>query len=295
MKNKYISLLAAGSLLVSASSAFAAPVNITIADFNQSAPNYFGGGPFGLGGEDNETEPGTINSQAWDMEAFVVVGKTLYIVGGYNMQAGAAGGGGSVVSGMLVPGDLFIKVGGSQPGANPIVNTPGTVSNSNYGYTYAIDLTLPIGATGAAANLYSLSNTSLLNSVVYDQFGANPWKYSSGGTFMNNNVGISYMTGLADNNAFLTGTLGLTGTPADGVNGQLRGGNHNVLAIDLSFLSVAAGTDVWFSYTMECGNDSLKGQFGGGFDKVPDGATSVVLIALGLISMAVFGSKRRKS
>jgi hypothetical protein len=210
------------------------------------------------------------------------------------MQAGAAGGG-SVVSGMLVPGDLFIKVGGSQPGANPIVNTPGTVSNSNYGYTYAIDLTLPIGATGSAANLYSLSNTSLLNSVVYDQFGANPWKYSSGGTFVGKNVGISYMTGLADNNAFLTGTLGLTGTPADGVNGQLRGGNHNVLAIDLSFLSVAAGTDVWFSYTMECGNDSLKGQFGGGFDKVPDGATSVVLIALGLISMAVFGSKRRKS
>ncbi len=295
MKNKYISLLAAGSLLVSASSAFAAPVNITIADFNQSAPNYFGGGPYGLGGEDNETEPGTISSQIWDLEAFVVVGKTLYIVGGYNMQVGAAGGGGSVVSGMLVPGDLFIKVGGSQPGASPIVNTPGTVSNSNYGYTYAIDLTLPVGATGTAANLYSLSNTSLLNSVVYDQFGANPWKYSSGGTFMNNNVGITYTSGLASNNSFLTNTLGLTGASSDGVNGQLKGGNHNVLAIDLSFLSVAAGTDVWFSYTMECGNDSLKGQFGGGFDKVPDGATSFVLIALGLISMAVFGSKRRKA
>lgn len=294
MKNKYVSLLTAGSFLLGASAAFAAPFNATIADWNQSAPNYFGGGPYGLGGEDNETEPGTISSQAWDMEAFVVVGKTLYIVGGYNMQAGAAGGGGSVVPGMLTPGDLFIKVGGSQPLPNPTTYGTGTVQNSIYNYTYAIDLTQPVGATGPIAAAYSLSGTSVLDTVVYDQFGANPWKYNSGGTFVTNNIALTYTSGLADNASFLTNTLGLSGPSVNGANGQLKGGSHNVLAIDLSFLSVAAGTDVWFSYTMECGNDSLKGNYSGGFDKVPDGATSVLLIALGLASMAIFGSKRRK-
>jgi hypothetical protein len=69
---------------------------------------------------------------------------------------------------------------------------------------------------------------------------------------------------------------------------------HNIMEIDLSFLA-GVQDDVYFSYTMECGNDSLKGLYSGGFDSVPDGATSILLIALGLVSMAVFGSKRRKA
>lgn len=278
MKNKLASLLISIGLVLGASQALA--VDITIADYNPGAG--FGGGPFGAAGEDNETEPGTVASQIWDMEAFVISGTTLYIVGGYNMQAGAAGSGGSVVSGMLVPGDLFIKVGGDQPGFNPISGT-GTVSNSNYEYSYAVDLTQNVGATGTDASVYALDTNSVLDGVVYDQFGANPWRYNSGGQLLSSPTDINYTPGLS--NAL---TQALTGV-------SLVGGSHNVLAVDLSFLgSIAAGTDVWFSYTMECGNDSLKGQYSGGFYQTPDSAASVLLIGLGLAAMGFFGLKSRR-
>jgi len=56
----------------------AAATEITIPDFNPGAG--FGGGPFGIAGEDNETEPGTIATQAWDMEAFVIDSGKLFLV-----------------------------------------------------------------------------------------------------------------------------------------------------------------------------------------------------------------------
>lgn len=282
MKNKLASLLISLGLVLGASQALA--VDITIPDYNPGSG--FGGGPFGSAGEDNETEPGTVASQAWDMEAFVVSGSTLYIVGGYNMKTGAAGSGGSVVPGMLTPGDLFIKVGGSQPGYSPTANTPATVLNgitgANYNYTYAVDLTQPVGATNPTAQVIGLNGTSVLNTVVYDQFGANPWKYNSGGQFLKN-TGITYTSGLSN-----AATLAMTGV-------SLQGGNHNVLSVDLTFLgNIAAGTDVWFSYTMECGNDSLKGQYSGGFYRTPDSASSMLLIGLGLAAMGFFGLKSRR-
>jgi len=244
MKNKLTSLLLSLGLVMGASQALA--IDITIPDYNPGAG--FGGGPFGSAGEDNETEPGTVASQVWDMEAFVISGSTLYIVGGYNMQAGQASGGGSVVSGMLVPGDLFIKVGGTQPGFAPTSNSLPTVANSLYNYNYAVDLTQPVGATNSTAKVYGLSGSSVLNTVVYDQFGANPWTYNSGGTFLRNS-GITYTSGLSN-----AATLALTGV-------SLQGGSHNVLTVDLTFLgNIAAGTNVWFSYTMECGNAPLKGK-----------------------------------
>jgi hypothetical protein len=279
MNKKIVGLLLAASLVLGGTQASA--VNITVAD-NDPTANGFAGGPRGVGGEDNETEGGTLSSQAWDMEAFVVSGTTLYLVGGYNMQAGEYGAGGSVVPGMLTPGDLFIKVGGSNPGFQPDTANSGDVTNAGYGYTYAVDLTQPVGATGATATTYALSSSSVLNTVIYDQFGANPWKYSSGGTSIGDR-GINYTSGLSD--AAVNSLLGISVT----------GGAHNVLAVDLSFLSVAAGTTVYFSYTMECGNDSLKGQYAGGFDRVPDGGTSARLIGLGLAAMSLVGLKRRQA
>ena len=277
MKNKLASLLISLGLVLGASQALA--VDITIADYNPGAG--FGGGPFGAAGEDNETEPGTVASQVWDMEAFVISGTTLYIVGGYNMQAGQAATGGSVVPGMLVPGDLFIKVGGTQPTFNPTSGS-GTVSNSVYNYSYAVDLTQPVGATLPSAQVFSLNSSSLLDTVIYDQFGANPWRYNSGGT-STAWAGMTYTSGLSN-----LATQALTGV-------SLQGGSHNVLAIDLGFLgSIPLGTDVWFSYTMECGNDSLKGKYAGGFYRTPDSAASVLLIGLGLAAMGFFGLKSRR-
>lgn len=279
MNKKIVSLLISGSLVLGASQAFAG--EITIPDFN---PGTIWSGPGGIAGEDNETEPGTVQSQIWDMEAFVVSGSTLYIIGGYNMQAGAAGAGGSTVNGMLTPGDLFIKVdtgATGQPTYSPTVNPPGgLISNAGYGYTHVIDLTQTVGATGSSATVYSVDANSQFNTVVYDQFRGNPWKYSSAGTSVGS-APISYISGKTD--AYIASNYGVVVT----------GGGHNVLAIDLSLLNVPVGVDVWFSYTMECGNDSLKGQYSGGFYRTPDAVASVLLIGLGLGAMAFFGYKRR--
>ena len=155
MNKKLVSLLIAAGLVLGASRSFAAAVNITVAD-NDPVATSFGGGPFGQGLEDNETEHLTSPGQQWDMEAFVISGSTLYIVGGYNMLAGEAG---------YKPGDLFIKVGGSNPGFQPLAITPGTVDNSAYGYSYVVDLTQPVGATGALASVYSLASGSLFDTV----------------------------------------------------------------------------------------------------------------------------------
>ena len=149
MNKKLLSLLIAAGLVLGASQASAA--NITIAD-NDPTANGFGGGPLGTGGEDNETEGGTISSQVWDMEAFVINASnphTLYIVGGYNMQAGESGSGGSVVSGKLTPGDLFIKIGGA-PGFGPTAPNSGNTTNI-YGYNYVVDLTQPVEIDPALA------------------------------------------------------------------------------------------------------------------------------------------------
>jgi hypothetical protein len=286
MKNKLASLLISIGLVLGASQALA--VDITIADYNPGAG--FGGGPFGPAGEDNETEPGTVASQVWDMEAFVISGTTLYIVGGYNMVQGAAGSGGSVVSGMLVPGDLFIKVGGTQPGYLPTSNTNPTVPNSNYGYSYAVDLTQNVGVSGPSAQVFALDGGSVLKTVVYDQFGANPWKYDNAAQYNQGNLPVAssalgYTSGLTTAQVFT-----LTGISPVGA-----GASHNVLSVDLGFLgTIASGTDVWFSYTMECGNDSLKGKYSGGFYRTPDSAASVLLIGLGLAAMGIFGLKSRR-
>ncbi|MDB6114408.1 MAG: hypothetical protein JWQ62_1353 [Lacunisphaera sp.] len=275
MNKKLTSLLLTGSLVLGVSPILASTVDITVAD-NDPTANWFGTDSRAFTGhEDNETEFGTINSQVWDMEAFVVSGSTLYIVGGYNMQAGEDG---------WKPGDLFIKVGGSNPTYNPLTVGETTISNSLYGYSYAVDLSQPVGATGSTASAYALANTSTLDTVNWGDRGANPWRYDSGGSLTANSA-INYSSGHADGDAALV-ALGL---------GGLTGGSHNILSVDLSFLSVAAGTDVFFSYTMECGNDSLKGEYGGGFDRVPDATSSALLIGLGLATMSVVGLKRRKS
>jgi hypothetical protein len=315
MNKKLISLAVAGGLILGASNASAAEITIQdvgTGSFGTPLKNYnnsfsgdggtsLGSGTLGGGiaNEDNETEWGTQAGQAWDMESFYLIGNKLYIIGGYDMQAGAAGSGGSIISNKLTPGDLFIKVGGLTPDVAPTIGIPSVVQNGvdggsvtqstpNYGYTFAIDLSNvtsgnPAGAFGATASVYNLTSTSLLNTVVYDDRLANPWKVANGHA-VGGTTSISYQTGKSS--SYISSTFsGLT----------VAGTNHNVLEIDLSFMSVPVNTQVYFSYTMECGNDSLKGQYGGGFDQVPDQSTSVLLIGLGFSAMALFGIKRRKS
>jgi hypothetical protein len=285
-------------LLVGASQIIGAPVELTIQDYNSALWGFNGAGSltsggyanrgnFGAAREDNETEGGTIAGQQWDMEAFVLNGTQLSIVAGFDLLNGVQGHN-------IGAGDLFIKVGGTQPGFNPTNQGAGNVQNSIYGYTYAVDLSMVNKFTNASfgptAQVYSLGSSSTLNTVIYDQFGSNPWKYDNGS--VNAGTGsagtaISYLTGQMDNSVALQ-ALGL---------GWLAGGSHNILTIDLSFLvgTVTPSTPVYFSYTMECGNDSLKGSYVGGFYRVPDDVSSILLIGLGLTAIIAVGLKRKNA
>jgi len=285
---------AAVSLLLGAAQVSAAPVEITRPDYNSTLWGFTGAGSLTAGGysnrgnygtshEDNETEGGTIAGQQWDMEAFVLNGNQLSIVAGFDLLNG-------VQAHNISAGDLFIKVGGTQPGFNPTNQGAGNVSNSIYGYNYAIDLSKATrfgnASFGSTAQVYSLNNSTTLNTVIYDQFGSNPWKYDNNlnaGT--GTATGISYVTGQYNNSAALQ-ALGL---------GWRQGGYHNILTIELSVLvgNVTPTTPVYFSYTMECGNDSLKGRYTGGFYRVPDDVSSILLIGLGLTAIVAVGLKRR--
>jgi hypothetical protein len=284
------------SLLIGATQAFATPVEVTTADYNPTLWGFNGAGSltsggysnrgnFGAAHEDNETEAGTIAGQQWDMEAIVLNGTQLSIVAGFDLLNG-------VQAHNIGAGDLFIKIGGDAPGLDPTDQGHGNVSNTLYAYTYAIDLSLATkfgnAGFGSTAQVYSLNNSSTLNTVIYDQFGSNPWKYDNSPSLNSGTgtpTGISYLSGEYNNSAALQ-ALGL---------GWLQGGYHNILTIDLSFMvgTVTPDTPIYFSYTMECGNDSLKGQYSGGFDRVPDEVSSILLIGLGVIAIVAVGVKRR--
>jgi len=183
-------------------------------------------------------------------------------------------------------GDIFIKIG-SPAGPLPTTSTPAIVANgAYYGYDFAIDLSAVGLVTGASSTaFYDLNASSLMHTVVYDAFLGNPWKFVNGSSVDGSGMtAITYSEGHANGSAALV-ALGL---------GSLTGGLHNIIEIDLGFMpAVAPGTQVFFSYTMECGNDSIKGQYGGGFDRVPDSASSALLIGLGLAAMAAVGLRRR--
>jgi len=315
-KLKNITALAAGGFLLAT---VASQANATILDITR--PDLNTGDAFGLPGriapsgahEDNETEPGTVHAQVWDLEAFLLndVTKKLYIVSGYNLEDGIAYTGGSAPGdnpdNQITPGDLFIKVGGSQPGFNPIAPNSGNVFNSVYGNTYAVDLSLqnPAGpyvdlSFGPKASVYSLTGSTVLNSAIWDQFGSNPWKYSNDGSaslYAGAGTGASISRTVYTSDAALATALGLLGLADAGPLGSnkiIGSGYHDVLEIDLSWLTATPGQTIYFSYTMECGNDSLKGQISGGFDQVPDGGTSALLIGLGLMTVFLAERKSRR-
>src|SRR6185369_4065807 len=71
----------------------------------------------GTGGEDNETEPGTTQSQEWDLEAFFFKNNILSMVGGYDFKNGVTAGGTTYRT-----GDVFLDTNKNALYGN---NTPG--------------------------------------------------------------------------------------------------------------------------------------------------------------------------
>ena len=171
-------------------------------------------------GEDQEVEPGCVGAQVWDLEAFVLTGKNLSMIGGFNFKDGYGGFDG---------GDIFVD----------------TVSGGSnvYGYEYAIKMNI-IG-TGGSYTVYQLDNNPAFSTVYFSQNNAsNPWQLQSGGTALYTGT-LTFTSGLTNAQ---TGFLGdVNGVPS----------HYSVELANLADYLLTTGA--LFHYTMECGNDNLMG------------------------------------
>ena len=86
-----LAFASACTLLFAAGNALATPYGTEITIYDGRTPDGQGSAK-----EDNETESGMVQSQAWDLEGFFIDGKKLTIVGGYNFYTGQAAGGACV-------------------------------------------------------------------------------------------------------------------------------------------------------------------------------------------------------
>jgi hypothetical protein len=254
--------------------------------------------------EDNTVTYGATPGQIWDIEAFVLKGTKLSVVGGYDFIKGQDG---------YMAGDIFIDTNNNSPYGHYTASPPGPINiasipnqgsdnilykglvrpwgktdNSYFKYDYVIHFgrvgNTPAGALDGTYTVYSLSNTSSelfykinsLNSPAEANF-ANPYAYISGGTFKTSGTVTQASKSTAQLTGYLGEDIGVTNWP-----GAVD--NHNILeGIDLSFMNKAEFTA---HITMSCGNDCAIGH---GVVPLPG---AVLLLGAGMVRLVAYARRR---
>jgi hypothetical protein len=216
--------------------------------------------------EDEEVAWNCVGEQKWDLEGMFLQGSELSLVGGFNFASGEQG---------FLSGDIFIDVNGDFKYGKDVATGLSGEGNKDiqnkYGYDYAIDLKFNNGKL--AYDVYKIDGNATLQMGWYrqnDTSGA--WQYKNGGALVQSGLLGGYQTGLSD---------AATG---------FKGGSHNALSLDLSFLG--ANQNFTAQFTMGCGNDLLVGKGTTSVVATPEPGT-LVLVGLGLVAAALLNRKKR--
>lgn len=229
--------------------------NITVYDEN----GYSGSG---RGGEDQETEPGMVNSQEWDLEGFLFEDNLLSIVGGFEIYRGVPD------YPQYGSGGIFIATDGKPTFGDYHGNDGFEETENTYGFNYVFDLDF----SESTYTVWKIGGSTILETAYYaDNEGSSPWRYVSGGI----ETGVSGVFSEVE----------LT----DNETGFLGGTHYLITGFDLSFLG--EGTEFYSHFTMGCGNDNLMGR--GTTAPVPEPAT-MVLLGSGLVGLALYRRRMKK-
>jgi len=216
MKLRIYTLFAFLALTCMAAPALA--TNITINDLSSS----YGWEGVGKGLEDQETEPGMVNSQVWDLEGFFFADNILSMVGGYDFLNGVDD---------ITSGDIFISTLPEGPKYKQAErkeggNTSQTVFNT-YGYNYVIDLNFPDEVNGEYTyKVYAIDGDTVVKTAIYDENeGSSPWQYEPDYS-LNGNMNSS-------DTAIMSGTF--TYEADYNVGSYFEGGTHYILAVCRTF------------------------------------------------------------
>lgn len=229
----------------------ASAYNITVWDQRGTGTGWHGGPE-----EDDEVEPGMVGNQQWDLEAFLLDGKNLSMVGGYNFVGGF---GGTTSGDIFIDKDLTALYGDAAVGK----------SINQLGWDYAIH----VNWGAFSYEVYSLDGAEVSDFVDVNEPSntplSSPWKYIPNG-----------------NPIAASGTFSQTSGLSNVDTGFLGDAHFEVTGFDLGFLS---GSEFLAKFTMECGNDNLIGKH-----PVPEPAT-MLLLGVGLIGLAGFGRRKLKT
>ena len=225
--------------------------------------------------ENNETEPGTITSQVWDLETIQLDGNKLAITGGYDFRTGALSGGK-----WYRRGDILIDLNGDAR-----TTWSGTAAdktlNSYFNYDFAIHFSTT--ANDLSYTIVDLNADSRFAQVT-DVHKSNPWRLDD-----------AFLDG-----AYIDGKSGMFDAAFTELASDAEG-KHYSLAVDLANYqalldAISDSSKMLVKYTIECGNDTILGEaalFQPAGETVPDSGATLALFAFAVGGVVFFQMRAR--